>query len=100
MRGNREGTAAATAAATGQKAWRLVDARWLEPPEPMERVLAALDTLRPAEGIRFLIHREPLPLYSVLKQMGFSHHARLIEDDCYEISIERRTPAGGQANDG
>lgn len=99
MRANREETVASSAAATGQKAWRLVDARWLEPPEPMERVLAALDTLRPAEGIRFLIHREPLPLYSLLKQMGFSHHARLIEDGCYEISIER-PPQGAPANNG
>jgi hypothetical protein len=82
-----------------QTIWRLVDARWLEPPEPMERVLAALDTLRPAEGVRFLIHREPLPLYSVLKQMGFSHHTRMIEDGCYEISIER-PPAGTPANNG
>ena len=74
--------------------WLLVDARWLEPPEPMERVLTALDNLRPDQGIHFLIHREPIPLYSELKLRGFIHHARSIEDDCYEISIERRTATG------
>lgn len=74
--------------------WVVVDARWLEPPEPMERVLTALDSLRPGQGIHFLIHREPIPLYSELKLRGFSHRARIIEDDCYEISIERRTPPG------
>lgn len=66
----------------------LVDARWLEPPEPMERVLAALDGLHPGQGIRFLIHREPLPLYGVLQQMGYRHTTHLMEDGCYEVRIE------------
>ena len=66
----------------------LVDARWLEPPEPMERVLAAIDDLRPGQGIRFLIHREPLPLYGVLRQMGYRHTTHLLEDGCYEVQIE------------
>jgi len=66
----------------------LVDARWLEPPEPMERVLTALDDLRPGQGIRFLIHREPLPLYGALRQMGFRHKTHLLEDGSYEVQIE------------
>jgi uncharacterized protein (DUF2249 family) len=80
--------------------WVRVDARWLEPPEPMERVLNALFSLRPGQGIHFLIHREPIPLYSELKLRGFSHHARMIEDDCYEITIERRTSPDKLKNDG
>ncbi len=79
--------------------WLLVDARWLEPPEPMERVLNALFSLRPGQGIHFLIHREPIPLYSELKLRGFGHRARIIEDDCYEISIERLTPPDNLKND-
>jgi uncharacterized protein (DUF2249 family) len=66
----------------------LVDARWLEPPEPMERVLAVLDDLRPGQGIRFLIHREPMPLYPLLHQMGFRHTTHLLEDGCYAVDIE------------
>ncbi len=80
--------------------WVVVDARWLEPPEPMERVLNALNSLRPDQGIHFLIHREPIPLYSELKLRGFSHRARLIEDDCYEITIERGTSPANLKNDG
>ena len=79
--------------------WVRVDARWLEPPEPMERVLNALFSLRPGQGIHFLIHREPVPLYSELKLRGFSHRARMIEDDCYEITIERRTSPDKLNND-
>jgi uncharacterized protein (DUF2249 family) len=80
--------------------WLVVDARWLEPPEPLERVLTALGSLRPGQGIHFLIHREPIPLYGELKLRGFGHHARMIEDGCYEISIERRTPPAILKNDG
>jgi hypothetical protein len=80
--------------------WVVVDARWLEPPEPMERVLNALNGLCPDQGIQFLIHREPIPLYGELKLRGFSHRARLIEDDCYEITIERRASPANLKNDG
>lgn len=66
----------------------LVDARWLEPPEPMERVLAAIDELLPGGSIRFLIHREPLPLYGILPRMGFRHETHLLPDGCYEVRIE------------
>lgn len=72
----------------------LVDGRWLEPPEPMERVLTALDLLRPGQGIRFLIHREPLPLYPILRDMGYRHVTHLMADGCYEVLIEA---ADGQA---
>lgn len=67
----------------------LVDGRWLEPPEPMERVLAAVELLPPGGRVRFLIHREPLPLYPILDQMGYRHQAHLMADGCYEILIER-----------
>ena len=48
----------------------VVDGRGLEPPEPMERVLAALDEAQPGQQVRFLIHRQPYPLYDILR----SHH--------------------------
>lgn len=71
----------------------LVDARWLEPPEPMEKVLVALDALQPGERVRFLLHREPFPLYGVLQSMGYSHRTHAIEDGCFEILIEARPDA-------
>lgn len=65
----------------------LVDGRWLEPPEPMERVLGALDRLKTGERVRFLIHREPLPLYPMLKRLGCRHEARMLDDGSFEILI-------------
>jgi len=70
----------------------LVDGRWLEPPEPMERVLMALDVLRPGQTLRFLIHREPIPLYPVLQDKGYSFTTRPIEDDCFEVLIKPADP--------
>lgn len=64
-----------------------VDARWLDPPEPMEKAMDAIGRMEPGQRIRFLIHREPLPLYNMLKQMGLSHRTTPIEDHCYEVMI-------------
>lgn len=66
----------------------LVDARWLEPPEPMERVMTALDLLRPGQHVRFLIHRDPVPLYAILGARGCRWLVRPIEDGCFELLIE------------
>lgn len=65
----------------------LVDGRWLEPPDPMRKVLAALEDLGPGDRVRFLIHREPFPLYPILRQLGYRHQVRLVEDGSYEILI-------------
>ncbi|NCS64945.1 MAG: DUF2249 domain-containing protein [Betaproteobacteria bacterium] len=68
----------------------LVDARWLEPPEPMERIQAALVSLRPGQQVRFLIHREPQPLYILLRDSGYAYQTRPLADGCYELLIEAK----------
>jgi uncharacterized protein (DUF2249 family) len=73
----------------------LVDARWLEPPEPMERVLAALELLRPGGQVRFLIHREPQPLYSILNDAGYPYQVEPMADGCYQLLIRRQAKSSG-----
>ncbi len=65
----------------------LIDARDLDPPEPMERVFAALDSLRHGEYVRCLLPREPLPLYPLLRQQGYRYQTRVLEGNGYEILI-------------
>ncbi len=65
----------------------LVDARWLEPPAPMEKVLQTLDLLRPGQSIRLLLHREPFPLYPLLAERGYRHATRMEADGSYVILI-------------
>ena len=69
----------------------LVDARGLEPPEPMEKVLQTLDLLRPGQSIRLLLHREPFPLYPLLAERGYRHATQMEADGSYVILIR---PAG------
>lgn len=72
-----------------------VDARWLEPPEPMEMAMDAIGRMEPGQRVRLLLHREPMPLYGMLRQMGLTHQTRPIEEGCYEILIF--DPAGDAA---
>lgn len=65
----------------------LIDARWLPPPEPMERVLDRLETLPPGDRIRLLIHREPYLLLSALREWGYDYQMTSCGDGCYEVNI-------------
>jgi uncharacterized protein (DUF2249 family) len=70
----------------------LVDARWLEPPEPMEKIMQALALLRPGQSIRMLLHREPFPLYPLLAERGYGHATHMESDGSYVILIQQATP--------
>ena len=50
-----------------------LDARGLEPPEPLERTLQSAAGLAAGQSLHLLIHREPFPLYELLDGMGFRH---------------------------
>lgn len=67
---------------------RTIDVRWLEPPEPMERIVAALGELRAGEMLRVMIHREPMPLYRMLDNNGLRHRTRFDDHGYFEIEIE------------
>lgn len=67
----------------------LIDARGLEPPEPMEKVLQALAQLRPGQTIQLLLHREPFPLYPILAERGYRHETRMAADGSYVILIRQ-----------
>ncbi|HEY5633608.1 MAG TPA: DUF2249 domain-containing protein [Burkholderiaceae bacterium] len=69
-----------------------VDARFLDPPEPFERTLEALDRLDPDGEVRLLIHREPHPLYQMLRQSGYRYTAERCDDGHYLVRI-RLAPA-------
>lgn len=53
-----------------------IDAREMQPPEPMERVLEALDMLAPGDEIHLRLWREPFPLYRVLERNGYRHQVQ------------------------
>src|SRR6185503_1385779 len=53
-----------------------IDVRELVPPEPMIKILEALEQLQPGE--RLLVHhvRRPIHLYDRLNEMGYAHQTR------------------------
>ena len=52
-----------------------LDLRDLPAPEPMERILDALEQLQPHQHLEALTPFRPVPLFPILEQMGFSWHA-------------------------
>jgi uncharacterized protein (DUF2249 family) len=67
-----------------------LDVRWLEPPEPFERIVAALEKLLPGERLRVLIHREPRPLFQWLQREGYAFEHRYNPEGYFEIEIAHR----------
>jgi hypothetical protein len=70
----------------------LIDGRGLEPPEPMQQVLIALDAARPGQVVRLLLPREPFPLYPLLAQRGWHHETTRESDGCYMVLIRPARP--------
>lgn len=70
---------------------RRLDVRGLPPPEPLEHVLDALDTLAPGEQLCMLIEREPHPLYRILAGNGYCHRTTAHAAGQYEVRIWHTT---------
>ena len=67
-----------------------IDARTMQPPEPLERVLEALDTLAPDDEIELVVNHEPAPLYRILARNGYSHRTRVEPDGTVRVRIPVR----------
>lgn len=64
-----------------------LDLRGMEPPEPLEKVLDALETLVPGERLCMLIEREPRPLYRILVNNGYAYKTECTAGLPYEVTI-------------
>ncbi|HUH93078.1 MAG TPA: DUF2249 domain-containing protein [Casimicrobiaceae bacterium] len=69
-----------------------LDVRGLEPPEPLERVLAALEALPARDSLLLKIDCRPVPLYRILDRDGYLYDERPGSESLYEITI--RAPDG------
>lgn len=66
-----------------------IDVRGMVPPEPFEVILPALFTLVPGATMQVLIHREPFPLYDLLREAGFLWKTHRLTYNEFRISIMR-----------
>jgi len=68
---------------------RRLDVRGLEPPEPMVKILEALERLAPGELLEVLHERRPMLLYPQLDDRGFIHETDEIDRGVTRIRIRR-----------
>ena len=72
----------------------LLDVRGLEPPEPLARTLAALETLPPGKTLVQVNVRTPRFLLPKLEALGFVYEVRE-EEEAVRVFIERRDDRAG-----
>ena len=65
-----------------------MDLRGLQPPEPIVRIFDALERGAGAP-LRVILPHEPVPLYGLLRERGYSYAGSLRPDGGYEVLIER-----------
>lgn len=96
-----EGSPTATASADARD-WpapnQAMDNRDLDPPEPMVRILAALETMKPGEVLSALLCREPMFLLPELAKRGHAWHGAFEPDGAtYKILIRVGKPQAAVA---
>lgn len=52
--------------------------------EPLSKILAAVKTLASGQCLKLVTPFEPLPLFSMLKRMGFQHQSKRVKTDHWE----------------
>ena len=75
--------------ATSRRAGPYLDNRGLEPPEPMVRILEALNELEVGAELTAQLDREPLLLYPRLTERGFAYSTIAEPDGSHLIRIWR-----------
>ncbi|HZV55828.1 MAG TPA: DUF2249 domain-containing protein [Rhodocyclaceae bacterium] len=68
---------------------RVIDGRELQPPEPLELALMALDTLPEDEELVMLLYCHPNPLFDILRRNGYVWTEAVQDDGTHEIRIRK-----------
>ncbi|MCC6823894.1 MAG: DUF2249 domain-containing protein [Verrucomicrobia subdivision 3 bacterium] len=76
--------------AVGQPNVTEVDARGLEPPQPMVKILEALASLPPGAMLQARTDRRPMHLYARLEERGFTGESQEQSDGSFLTHIHQR----------
>jgi uncharacterized protein (DUF2249 family) len=68
-----------------------IDGRELQPPEPMELTLEALDKLGLGDEVMLLLYCQPHPLFSILRNNGYAWSEDVRADGTREIRIHKQS---------
>ncbi len=67
-----------------------LDNRGLQPPEPMQRTLKALEEMNIGDKLTIINDRKPMFLFEELEQKGYSYEVNSREDGAFEIIIIKK----------
>ncbi len=67
----------------------VVDGREMQPPEPLEKTLEALDRLPPEGELLVLLYCHPNPLFNILRNNRYVWQENISADGTHEIRIRR-----------
>ena len=68
--------------------FRVIDGRELQPPEPLEQTLEALDEMPRGEHMLLLLNCRPQPLFNYLGRHGYRWTEEISDDGTFTIRIE------------
>jgi len=67
-----------------------LDVRGMEPPQPIELVLEAIDDFEPGDKLRLIIDCHPVPLFRILERDGYAYRTEPGQTSVHEITIWRK----------
>lgn len=70
---------------------KVIDGRELQPPEPMERTLEALEQLADGDDVLLLLYCQPHPLFNILRNNGYTWTEELRPEGTREIRIRKQS---------
>ncbi len=65
----------------------IIDCREMFPPEPMEHVLEAVESLSDNGAILMVHRKEPIPLYPKLEERNCSYETKISDDGSVHVLI-------------
>lgn len=68
---------------------QIIDGRNLQPPQPLELTISALEVMPEDGEVVLLINCQPVPLYNILRQDGYRWEDKLLDDGTREIRIRK-----------
>lgn len=68
----------------------ILDCRGLHPPEPLVRILALIDTMKPNDVIEAWLDRKPLMLFPELEERQLAYRCDARSDGAYVVRISAR----------
>ena len=72
------------------KQLQIIDCRNLFPPEPMERILEAVETLGKDQAILMIHHKRPRLLYAKLEERQCDSETKILEDGSVQVLIWKK----------